>query len=243
MNAVRAPSMHNRWAEAPRWAICLVLALGFHAAALMARWNDSSDLVASAPVIMLELAPVAAAPDITPNDLPPDTQLSKQAEPEPQPETPVEKIEAPPAPQAELQVIPPPKLPEKPKDKKPKQKHASVASAPSSAEQRSERAVAPMPGTSSPNSNAIRNWHSQLVAQIERHKHFSGADRGVVQVAFSVDRSGGVHHTRIVRSSGSSVLDHDALAWVGRAQPMPPPPADVSGAQIPVVVPLRYNYR
>ena len=36
-----------------RWGACFALALGFHgaaAAALLARWNDSSDLVANAPL-------------------------------------------------------------------------------------------------------------------------------------------------------------------------------------------------
>jgi len=30
---------------------------------------------------------------------------------------------------------------------------------------------------------------------------------------------------------------------VQRAQPLPPPPPEVLGAQIPIVVPIRYNAR
>jgi protein TonB len=197
-------------------------------------------LVANAPVIVIELAPVAAAPDAT-NDLPPGP-LQMQAEPEPQPKNLIDKIEALPAPDAELQITPP-KPTEKPKDKKPKQKHASLASAPSPTEKRAERAAAPMPGASSHNPEALLNWKSLLVAQIERHKQFSGTDRGIAQIAFTVDRSGGVHHARVAASSGSSVLDRDAIAWLERAQPLPPPPAEVAGAMIPITVPLRYNYR
>ena len=48
---------------------------------------------------------------------------------------------------------------------------------------------------------------------------------------------------RFVKSSGSSVLDKKALALVQRAEPLPPPPPEVPGAQIPIVVPIRYNAR
>jgi protein TonB len=59
-------------------------------------------------------------------------------------------------------------------------------------------------------------------------------------LAFSVDRGGGVHSARIVRSSGSSVLDNETLSLVQRAQPLPPPPPEQSGV---VNVPIRYNTR
>ena len=119
-------------------------------------------------------------------------------------------------------------------------------SAPSTAEQQAERAAAPMPGAASRNSDAVPNWKSQLVAALERHKRYPSearGDHGVAQLAFSIDRSGGVHNARIARSSGSSVLDREALALVQRAQPLPPPPPEIPGAQIPIVVPIRYNAR
>ena len=54
---------------------------------------------------------------------------------------------------------------------------------------------------------------------------------------------GGVHHAHVLRSSGSSLLDRDALAWLARAQPLPPPPPEIAGALIPIAVPLRYKAR
>ena len=81
---------------------------------------------------------------------------------------------------------------------------------------------------------------------LERQKRYPSearGDQGTAQLAFNVDRQGGVHNARITRSSGSSVLDHEALALVQRAQPLPPPPPEVPGAQIPIVVPIRYNAR
>ena len=247
-----AGDMVRRWPEGIRWAACFTLAVAFHvtgAAALLARWNDTSDLVANAPVITIELAALPVAPETTPNEIPPGPQ-QQDAEPEPEPDKPLEKkLELPPDPKAEpLQAVIPPKIVEKSPEKKPKQKHASLASAPSSAETKSERAAAPMAGANSQNPNALPNWKSQLVARLERNKRYpaeaqSRGEQGVSQLAFSVDRSGGVHNARITRSSGSSVLDQATLALVARAAPLPPPPPEITGSQIPISVPIRYNMR
>ena len=219
----------SRWPEAAALGRMFCVCGCFHAAgaaALFARWSENSDLVANAPVIMVDLAPVAVSPNIT-NEVPPGPQ-QPEAEPEPEPEKPIEKVELPPDPQAEPVVaIPPPKPVEQPKEKKPKQKHASLASAPSRADQQGDRPAAPMPGASSRNSDAVPNWKIQLVAKLERSKRYPSeahGDQGTAQLAFNIDRQGGVHNARITRSSGSSVLDHEALALVQRAQPLPPPP-------------------
>jgi protein TonB len=236
-----------------RWGACFALALGVHAAgaaALLARWSEDSDSVANAPLIMIELSALPVAPDIKPTEVPPGPQQS-EAQPELEPAKPVEKtIELPPEPRAEpqLAVTPPLKQVEKPAEKKIRQKHASVASAPSTAENKAERAAAAMPGAASHNPDALPNWKSQLVARLERYKQYpsqaqSRGEQGVAQLAFSVDRSGGVHHARIVRSSGSSLLDEATLALVERAAPLPLPPPEISGAQIAIVVPIRYNMR
>jgi periplasmic protein TonB len=238
----------GRVLDAARWGLCFALVLFFHVAgavALMARWSGDDDLVANAPVIMIDLAPVPVAAQTQPNELPPDVVESNIAEPEPEPLQEKPLIEVPQQQNAELPVMPPPKPVEKPKQK-PKQRHASVASAPSTAEQKADRAAGPAPGASSRNPSALPNWKSALVAQLERHKRYpsdaNGAS-GVSQLAFSVDRRGGVHNARIVRSSGSSALDHATLALIGRAQPLPPPPPEIQGAQIAITVPIHYSMR
>ena len=248
MNATRV-AVH-RWPETLRWGGCLALALGIHAAgaAVLLGWGEDRDLVANAPLIMIELAALPVAPDITPTEIPPGPQ---QTQPEPKQQKPVEKtVELPVEPQAEplVTVTPPPKQVGKPVEKKLRQKHASVVSAPSTAENKAERAAAPMPGASSRNPDAVPNWKSQLVARLERYKQYpsqaqSRDEQGVAQLAFSVDRSGGVNNARIVCSSGSSLLDRETLALVERAAPLPPPPPEISGAQIAIVVPIRYNMR
>jgi periplasmic protein TonB len=239
----------RRWPDVLRWGACFALVLFFHVAgamALLARWNDN-DLVSNAPVIMIELAALPVAPQTEQTELPPGPQQA-EAQPEPVPQKSVDKIELQVAPQAELPITPPPKPVDKSKDKKPKQKHASLASAPSATEQKAERAAAPAPGANSPNSNALPNWKSQMVARLERYKRYPAeaetrGEHGTAQLAFSVDRSGGVHNARILRSSGSSALDAATLALAARAAPLPPPPPEVAGTQIPVVVPIRYNIR
>ena len=193
--------------------------------------------------------------------------LEKAAEqpppPQPAPQEPVEHTAAlPPAPEAELQLaaLPPEKPIERPVEKtveksveksaerRRPQKHASLASAPSPADKRAARAAAPAPGAASQNPNALPNWKSELVSRLERYKRYppeaqARGEHGVAQLAFSVDRSGGVHHARIARSSGSSLLDSATLAMVERAAPLPPPPSEMAGTQIAVSVPVRYPLR
>jgi protein TonB len=186
--------------------------------------------------------------------MPPDVVESKLVEPEPEPEPeplkPVVELPPDPAPQPELTAaLPPPKPVEKKVERKKKRERvASVARAPSAADIKADRAAAPMPGANARDPHAMPNWTSQLVSRLERHKRYPSeaqarGQTGIVRLAFSVDRSGGVHNARIVGSSGSSILDRETLSLIERASPMPAPPPEVSGRQIPVVVPIRYNTR
>jgi periplasmic protein TonB len=190
-------------------------------------------------------------------------EKAKEQPPQPAPQEPFEHTAAmPPAPEAELQFAAlPPEKPiekpvekaveksvEKPAEKRHAQKHASLVSAPSPAEKRAARAAAPAPGAASQNPSALPNWKSELVSRLERYKRYppeaqARGEHGVAQLAFSVDRSGGVHHARIARSSGSNLLDSATLAMVERAAPMPPPPRELAGTQIAVSVPIRYDTR
>jgi len=112
------PAKHS--SEALRWSSCFALALSFHAAgaaALFAQRGEDSDLVANAPIVMVDLAPVSVSSNVTPNELPPGPEQN-EAQPEPEPERPVEKLDLPLERQAEpLVVAPPPKTIEKPKGK------------------------------------------------------------------------------------------------------------------------------
>jgi periplasmic protein TonB len=251
----------RRWPQATRWGICFAVALLFHgvgAAALLARWNEDSDLTANPPVVMIDMAPEAVAQTTTPSDAPPAPVESKEQiepEPQPQPEKPVEKTEVEPepvkppekveikpdnSPTPELSVMPPPKPKEK--KEKPKHKMASVAQAPSAAEKLAARAAAPAAGANSHNPNAVPSWMSQVVMRIQSVKRSVTVEEiRTSTVNFSVDRSGGVHNARIVRSSGSAALDEATLALVARASPLPPPPPEKPGDRILLTLPIRYT--
>jgi len=260
-------ALPRRRRERLRWAACWALALACHAAvaaALLLYWPPAAEQIAGAPLILIELAPLPVAPAMTPSDAPPGPQQTQTAaapppeppvakpELKPEPEQPAETtqtVTVPPAPQAERPVaaLPPPKPAQQPREEKHQQSAARQASAPSSAAHRANRAAAPAPGASARNPAALPNWKSRLVAWLERYKRYPAeaqarGEHGVTQLAFSVDRSGGVHRVRILRSSGSTALDRATLALIARAQPLPPPP-EIRGAQIAIVVPIRYNIR
>ena len=282
MNGERQPSLWRRWPDGLRWTACFALVLGAHAtaaAALIGHWRADDEPVTGGPVILIELAAVAAAPEVpaseaapgpqhmqSPPEPQPEPQPEKTEKPEqptvtaavtPAPEPPVEKTEPPPMPLPPLPqvkavaqdvVMPPPRPAEKTKERKRRQRVADLNSAPTRTERMATHAMAPAPGAASHNPSALPNWKSALVARLERYKRYPSeaearGEHGVAQLAFSVDRGGHVHNARIVRSSGSSALDRATLALIARAQPLPPPPPEIHGAQIAIVVPIRYNLR
>jgi protein TonB len=108
------------------------------------------------------------------------------------------------------------------------------------------------PSTAAPRAAASRTpsqgYIGALLAALERHKEYPTQARyrraeGVALLRFSMRRDGSVSAWRIERTSG----DHDLDAAVGqmlrRATPLPPPPADLAGDPIELVVPVRFSLR
>jgi protein TonB len=94
----------------------------------------------------------------------------------------------------------------------------------------------------------VPTWKTEILALLERNKRYPEAaqsrhQQGVAQVFFSLDRRGRVIDSRIVRSSGASSLDEEALALLRRAQPFPPPPSELPGRRVDVNVPIRFNLK
>ncbi len=270
-------SAHRRFGSIIRWGACFALVLGAHTAGAVALldWRTDVAAVASAPAILIELAAAPAAPAIAASTVPPGPQQPQEtaeakprpkSEPEaqPAPPKPIEKIgitpepskavdnpvdvKPVPAPESVLAVMPPPRPATRPHRARLPQRHASLPSAPTAADQRAPQPAAPAPGATRRDSDALPNWKSRLVARLERYRRYpheaqQRGEHGVVQLAFNIDRRGGVHDVRILRSSGSSLLDRATLALPHRAAPLPPPPADLAGRRIPIVVPIRYNLR
>ena len=92
----------------------------------------------------------------------------------------------------------------------------------------------------------IANWQQALVTRLARFQrypaHAKGA-MGVVNLSFSIDRQGHVLNGRVIKSSGSVVLDTEALSELYRAAPMPPPPAAAPDSDLTFVLPIRFVLR
>jgi len=96
--------------------------------------------------------------------------------------------------------------------------------------------------------NAIATWEAQIVALLQRNMRYpesarARGEQGVVQVFFILDRNGRVVRSSVLRSSGSSLLDEEALALLLRAEPFPAPPREVPGEQVERSVPIRFTLK
>ena len=157
-----------------------------------------------------------------------------------------------PAPNPEVAIEPPP--PQEVKRDTPQRQEprppAPTTSAPQAIpEETAAVAAAPLQGQIVPQtSTAIPTWKTQIVALLERNKRYpdgsqSRREQGVAQVFFSLDRQGRVVDSRVVRSSGATALDEEALALLRRAQPFPPPPRELIGERVDLTVPIRFNLK
>ncbi|WP_216361166.1 energy transducer TonB family protein [Caulobacter mirabilis] len=96
--------------------------------------------------------------------------------------------------------------------------------------------------------SSARTWEGMVLAHLERRKRYPTEARaqrrqGVVYVRFSMDRQGRVLSASLERSSGSAALDREAVALLGRAQPLPKPPPEVVGDPLSLSVPVEFFMR
>lgn len=96
--------------------------------------------------------------------------------------------------------------------------------------------------TSAAGNAAVSNYPGKIVGKLRRALRYpAGTDqRGEAQVRFTVSRSGSVNGIRIVRSSGSPVLDEAAVATVRRAAPFPEIPAAAGRSSWAFTIPLAF---
>lgn len=107
------------------------------------------------------------------------------------------------------------------------------------------RAAAPAPQAGADASAAGSDYQRRLLAHIEPFRRYpddAGQDgvRGVVELAFQIDRVGGVSNVWIAKSSGSASLDAAAVATVRRAAPLPPIPSELPDTLI-VQLPVAFS--
>jgi protein TonB len=226
-------------ADTARWIACFVVVVAAHsmAALTLLPSTEASDFDAGAPVVMLELPEAPAAPSTPPSDLapgPPETE----SDPTPPPKEETKPIEE------EAEVALP--IPEPPKPEPPVEQREATAAP--SVEMPPSAAAPPTPGAAVRTPATFIRWQSALAAHLERFKRYPTAarahgDQGIAKVAFTIDHEGHLLSSRIVQSSGSSVLDEETLDMLARAQPMPKPPGNAPDSALSFIVPVRFNIR
>jgi protein TonB len=243
-----------------RWIVAVAVVLTAHAGlAALYLWSKPETGISGAdvPALMVEFAPEAAAPE-TEADLAPgpetfDSRATLQPEvKEHAAEDPV--IEVPQIPVPDPDIVLPPKKeevaekkdtpqpkPPKPVEEQMQQQVESVRQHTSNpkADKREEKPVAPKAGTTAAR-NAIVTYASLLSAHLQRFKR-PGTGKGTAVVSFTVNRNGNVTASSIVRSSGSSIVDKEALAMIARAQPMPAFPTAVAQSEETFVQSIRFR--
>jgi protein TonB len=92
--------------------------------------------------------------------------------------------------------------------------------------------------------SAIASWQQAVVAHLARFQRYPAQAKGATGIAnlsFSLDRQGHVLNSQIIKSSGSSVLDAEALSLMTRAAPLPSPPAAIPDTDLTFVLPIRFE--
>jgi protein TonB len=87
------------------------------------------------------------------------------------------------------------------------------------------------------------NYRGIVAAHLARHKQYPGAARGngtqgSGAVSFTLDGSGRVTSSSVVRSTGAAILDQELAAMARRASPFPPPPG---GRAMSFTVPIGFR--
>ena len=95
-------------------------------------------------------------------------------------------------------------------------------------------------------SNPETSWHARLLAHLEQHKRYPAIARqrrqqGKVQIRFTMDRQGNVLASEVIATAGFILLDRAALAMLNHAQPLPPPPTEISGQILEMDLPVQFS--
>ncbi|WP_232495581.1 energy transducer TonB [Novosphingobium kaempferiae] len=91
-----------------------------------------------------------------------------------------------------------------------------------------------------------RGYAAKIQSWIHAHKIYPRRSRmrheeGVVQVRFTLDRAGMLLDGAVLRGSGFTALDEEAMAVLRRASPFPRAPVEVTGERIEFTVPIEFS--
>jgi protein TonB len=256
------------WRRWRRWAGAGVLVLALHvggAAAALWQWPDQEVDEDPEGAMLLELAPMAVAPMEEPQNLAPGPPAEESVATPPveevkevKPEEELPQLEEAPLvkePEVALEKVKPVEEEEPEEEKKPQeqvqaQTVASQAAAPPPIEAPvvGPKATAPLQGASRKPNQAEISWQKALHLHISKHKRYPSEARdrrvqGVVTVSFSIDGKGHVTNVRLLKGSGSPLLDDEALEILQRADPLPAPPDQSLETARNLSLPIQFNIR
>lgn len=233
----------------PSWFYGMLLSLIQHLILLLLlfyTFTDNTPLLAPPAAVMLEFAPQVQVA-VTRPEVPVGVDQQQKVDAATAQVTPekVETHQVVEADNAELEKQKPQKLPRKPAKKQHVQRQNRTSQQPVDGNARITSQAAPLPQqkvatkTAAPvESDASKltqqriTWEGLVLGILNRVKQYpDDAKRrgreGVVRVRFIVNASGEVIARQLVDSSGTLSLDREALAMLQRAQPLPPPPAEL----------------
>jgi protein TonB len=238
---------YNSRGDLRRWTLAAAVAVAAHAG-LMATYalmpEEDAPGALSAPAIILDFAPTPSSPsssaDLARGPESPESEARQEVvEKKQEVVEPLPKLEQP----SDVTVPAEEPKPQQKSEQRPTPR--TTATAPL----RSDAPIAQTPRAPSPGSsaaNSLKRWRDLVMARLQSAKRYPSGGAGAqgeVMIRFTLSRDGRVLGRSLIRSSGSSALDEEALAMVSRAAPFPPMPPEISGPSVILPVPVRFTAR
>ena len=206
-----------------RWVVCFAVVLMAHvvAVAKLLEHSDFADAPPGSEVVKLDLALGDPQERIDPFQYTPPKPVEQEVTPKQEPE------------QKEAEVA-------LPKEVQPETPTPVEATPPQEEQEAKARAKA------SP--DVLRSWQMKVNERLHRFKEYplqarKRGQQGVGTVVFELDVDGRVVNSKLLKSSGSAILDREILELVSRAQPFPVPPSGIGPRDLSVTVPIGFELR
>jgi periplasmic protein TonB len=185
-------------------------------------------------------------PEDTTEVAPAEAEMASEPEPVvalPPPETVVARpLEEKPAPRPE----------KKPVERKPPPRQAATERKPRPSDPRQGQASSSQENAggaaASADPNVLNRYVASLAAALRNRLRYPDVARtqgitGVATLRFTMDRSGRIVSSTLVRSAGHPTLDQAALATASPSSSLPPAPTSIPQQRFTISVPLRFNLR
>lgn len=225
------------------WAASTAVTVLLHVGVLVATVLLHPAMRAVPPTVamMIELAPMPApaAAEPAPAPLPPEPAMPKPRETPP----PMVKTVKPVPPKPKLVPLSQGRVdvPASPVEAAESSAVPPTSQGPSAPTSAPAPVASPVPASR----QAVANWYGRLQAHLESRKRYPRAaqsrrQEGVATIRFVLDRQGNVLSAKLEQSAGYALLDEESEDLVSRAQPLPPPPPEVTGERTEVSVPIEF---